>query len=402
MLPLYTHEPGSWSDERPHLVDEPNCPGISWFERYIGWVSEPSERLLSSPRRWAMGLGVMGLGLVLQLAPLFLTDRRDSLPPKLLLWTLEMPLLVLSLTRLYDWAHRRRISSGQTVLLSALLALAIGALTSWLGWNLAEHFFGTAGLPGPPGRPVPVRIRVLFGAITGLFHGGLWAFAFVYPFVIEDARLRTIERDKLRLEAETLRAQSELGRLRSQLEPHFLLNTLNAIAGLVTQDPREARRLLALLGELLGDTLADEGETQTLGREMAWLRGYTEILEARFHGSLKVVWDVDPGALEVLIPHLLLQPLVENAVTHGALKRGQGGEVKVRVQRNAGSTGPRLVCVIEDNGPGFSDRTPRSGAIGLQAVRRRLGLWSPEAKLILERTESGSRATVELPEKEVA
>ncbi|HSC89263.1 MAG TPA: histidine kinase, partial [Polyangiaceae bacterium] len=241
-----------------------------------------------------------------------------------------------------------------------------------------------------------------FGALTGLFHGGLWAFAFVFPFVMEDARLRALESDRLRLEAETLRAQGELSRLRSQLEPHFLLNTLNAIAGLIGQEPREARRLLALLGELLSDSLVETGEAQTLGREMTWLRGYTAILEARFRGALTVAWDIEQRAEDVLVPHLLLQPLIENAVTHGALKRGEGGEVRVRARLATTDTrGPRLVCEIEDNGPGFEGAV-RPGAIGLAAVRRRLSLWSAEARLTLESSERGSRAIVELPEREVA
>ena len=113
-----------------------------------------------------------------------------------------------------------------------------------------------------------------FGLVLGVLHTGIWALAFVFPYVAEDARLRALEADKLRLEAEQLKSAAELARLRSQLEPHFLLNTLNAIAGLVTEDPREARRLLACLGDLLRDSLRDGDELQPLEDEIAWLRRY--------------------------------------------------------------------------------------------------------------------------------
>ncbi len=83
------------------------------------------------------------------------------------------------------------------------------------------------------------------GAIMALFQSGIWALAFIYPYAIEDARFRRLEAEKFRVEADKLRASAELGHIRAQLEPHFLLNTLNLIAGLVTQNPREARRLLA-------------------------------------------------------------------------------------------------------------------------------------------------------------
>jgi sensor histidine kinase YesM len=95
----------------------------------------------------------------------------------------------------------------------------------------------------------------------------------------------------------------------------------------------------------------------------------------------------------VLIPRLLLQPLVENAVKHGALRRRGGGEVVVRLKK----TDDGVVCIIEDNGPGMSDAEIRAGAFGLQAVRRRLELWSKDAKLRLESSTKGTRSIVELP-----
>lgn len=353
-------------------------------------------------QQWAIALFVVGAGIFLQLLPLFVLERREqSLFPRLLFWFLELPTLIASLSLLYGWSVKKRVSPLTTVVLSLTVAVALGSALSALTLYLANLIQGPGSVVTPAGRPASYLGVALFGGIFGLFHCGLWALAFVFPSAVEDRRLRAVEAERLRLEAETLRAETELSRLRSQLEPHFLLNTLNAIAGLVTQDPREARRLLACLGELLSDTLQSSGDAQTLGREMAWLRGYTSILESRFAGSLRFEWDVDEDATHGFLPRLLLQPLLENAVTHGALKRGENGRVRLEARRvTSAERGPLLVCVVRDNGPGFDEAAIRPGAIGLSAVRRRLELWSPRARLSIQSGPDGTSALVELPWKD--
>jgi LytS/YehU family sensor histidine kinase len=231
-----------------------------------------------------------------------------------------------------------------------------------------------------------------------MLHTGVWALAFVYPYVAEDARLRALEADKLRIQAEQLKSAAELARLRSQLEPHFLLNTLNAIAGLVTENPREARRLIACLGDLLRDSLREGNALQPLEDEVAWLRRYAEILESRHAGTLSFEWEIAPAAKRTLVPRLLLQPLVENAVKHGALRRREGGVVRVCASVDGEAGAKRVVCMVEDNGPGLPDGEPRAGAFGLHSVRRRLELEFPDAVLRMESSTSGTRSIVELPE----
>src|SRR6201999_1183996 len=128
---------------------------------------------------------------------------------------------------------------------------------------------------------------------------------------------------------------------------------------------------------LLRDAVQDNGEMQRLDEQIAWLRRYAQILEARHHGSLRFRWDIAPDCEAKLLPRLLLQPLVENAVKHGALRRAEGaGEVAVSARRTPECT---LVCTVEDNGPGMDDADIRAGAFGLQAVRRRLELEAPAA-----------------------
>src|SRR3989442_9967476 len=94
------------------------------------------------------------------------------------------------------------------------------------------------------------------------------------PFAVRDAKARS-------LEAEQLRTAGELARLRANLQPHFLFNTLSTVAGLVAEEPREARNLIAALGDLLRDSIEDKGEMQTLDDEVTWLKRYAEILETR-------------------------------------------------------------------------------------------------------------------------
>jgi signal transduction histidine kinase len=309
---------------------------------------------------------------------------------RLMFTALEMPVLMLALSGVFSWSVRRRMSASRGLGTSVAIATVIGAVFGLL-YGVAAIRFPTLRLhltTGPAfSTGVSLARSVLFGVINAQMYFGLWALGFVYPFAVESAGVRA-------LEAQQLRSEAELAHLRAHLEPHFLLNTLNAIAGLVTEDPREARRLLVCLGDLLRDAVQETSELQRLDKQIAWLRRYAQILEARHHGALCFRWDVAPEVNQALLPRLLLQPLVENAVKHGALRRGDGaGEVVVRASRRDDGV---LVCVIEDNGPGIPDADVRAGAFGLQAVRRRLELESHHASLRLESSSEGTRSIVEI------
>ena len=346
-------------------------------------------------RRAIVGVGVISLIAVLQVAAQSF-GRHERIVSTVLLSMFAMPVLMFAYAAAFRFASTRRLGPLPTLAMVALLAAGLGALVGVGLWTLGGHY---PGLRPRTGEPLIVR-SILFGVVFGQVSLGLWALAFVFPFAVEDAEIRRLEAETLRLEAEKLRTAAELARLRAHLEPHFLLNTLNAIAGLVTEDPREARRLLVCLGELLRDALHEEDELQTLDEQIAWLRRYAEILQARHAGNLVFHWDIKDDTRRVLLPRLLLQPLVENAVQHGALRRETGGEVTIRAElaEGAGDIGPHVVCTVEDNGPGFDEGPTRSGAFGLHAVRRRLELRYPEhASLRLERGAFGTRSVVQLP-----
>jgi signal transduction histidine kinase len=336
-------------------------------------------------RRRLFGLFVMGGIALLQLASEYLgTHDAGRLLSKAFALLVGLPLLIVWAFAVFRWAYRRRFG--------ALGPLFVGAITAGLffaGLLWATRAAGLLLAPlqphyGPWGGADVLRV----GFAMGLTSFALWALAFVVPFAVEDARVRALEADKLRM-------QAELAQLRSHLEPHFLLNTLNAIAGLVTEDPRKACQLLGTLGDLLRDSGTPDGEMQTLDEQIAWLRRYAQIFEVRHAGNLAFHWEVGGGTRRALLPWLLLQPLVENAVKHGALMRAGGGEITVRTEL---ADGPKLICTVQDNGPGLPNGATRPGAFGLVSVRRRLALrYADAASLRLESSPAGTRFVVELP-----
>jgi signal transduction histidine kinase len=346
----------------------------------------PASLQREQRKRRVIGLVVVAAVVLLQVATDVVAQRESArILARLAFMALELPLLMLALTTSFRWAVRRDTTAAQSLAVGATIATGIGAVFGLL--------YGVVAMRVPelrlhfPNGGVSFFRTTLFGILNAQLYFGLWSLAYAYPFAVESARIRS-------LEAAQLRSEAELARLRAHLEPHFLLNTLNAIAGLVTEEPKEARRLLVCLGELLREAVQETSETQTLEKQIAWLRRYAQILEARHRGALHFEWDVAEGAERAVLPRLLLQPLVENAVKHGALRRGDGdGRVVVRARlTDAGG----LVCTIEDNGPGMPDSDVRAGAFGLHAVRRRLELEAPAASLRLESSSEGTRSIVEL------
>lgn len=352
---------------------------------------------------------LVGIVLVAAFVLVMIARQVVSGRPPARVWTLlcfflvEMPVMMAALSATFRWVQRRKLGSFAAPFASLVVAGALGSLFMMGMWSIVTH----VSIGSVSHRMTTLKSAAGTGFIVGLLHAGVWALAFVYPLALEESRLAALRAQKHEIEAQQLRSAAELARLRSQLEPHFLLNTLNTVAGLVTQDPDEARRLIACLGDLLRDVLEENGELQTLGSEVAWLRRYTEILEARHAGRLAFKWQIDDDAVGVMLPKLLLQPLVENAVKHGALRRGDGGgEVTVRAAMRATKTddvASQLEVIVEDNGPGF-EKDERSGGVGLRVIRRRLQLSPQGGNVRLEQSTEGTRAIVEIPmgEREVS
>jgi two-component system LytT family sensor kinase len=166
-------------------------------------------------------------------------------------------------------------------------------------------------------------------------------------------------------------AQAQLQMLKMQLHPHFLFNTLHAISTLVHRDPDTAERMIASLSELLRTTLAREkAQEVTVREELEFLAPYLEIEQTRFGERLDVRVEVEEGAAGAMIPHLILQPLVENAIRHGVAPRREGGRVEIAALRENG----HLRLRVRDNGRGMRgpEGMGRPGGIGLPNTRARL------------------------------
>ena len=346
-------------------------------------VSATSAAPVIRSRR-LLGIVVVGGVMCLQVATdVVAAHEHARILARIAFMTFELPILMFALSAAFHRSMRQGLTAGQGIAVGVAIAICIGAAFGLL-YGVVATRVPELRLHFPNG--VSFVRTGLFGVLNAQVYFGLWALAFVYPAAVEGARVRA-------LEAQQHRSEAELERLRAHLEPHFLLNTLNAIAGLVTEEPREARRLLSCLGDLLRDAVQEAGELQRLDRQIAWLQRYAQILEARHRGSLRFRWEVASDCEGELLPRLLLQPLVENAVKHGALRRGDGmGEVVVGASRRDDG---RLVCVVEDNGPGMPEGELREGAFGLQAVRRRLELEAPRGFLRLESSSQGLRSVVE-------
>ncbi|HET9332829.1 MAG TPA: histidine kinase [Gemmatimonadota bacterium] len=196
-----------------------------------------------------------------------------------------------------------------------------------------------------------------------------------------------------RLETELAKAQ--LLALRTQLQPHFLFNTLHAISSLMDEDVRAARRMIARLADLLRSTLDTTDQQEiTLLRELETLELYLDIERERFSDRLQVDLEVHPETLEARVPNLILQPLVENAVRHGIAPLHEGGRITVRAAREAG----RLLLAVEDDGAGIQGDQPREG-VGLRNTRARLARLYPEGyELVIDRPRDGGfRIRIEIP-----
>lgn len=197
-------------------------------------------------------------------------------------------------------------------------------------------------------------------------------------------------------------AEARLAALRTQLQPHFTFNVLNAVAALVHADPMAADRMLTRFAALLRLVLDEGTEEHALERELDLLARYVELMQLRFGDRIAVEWEIGDAARVATVPFLVLQPLVENAYEHGLAERESGGRLRIVASR-AGET---LRLIVEDDGAGFeasaaTSSAERSGGsgIGLRNTRDRLAqLYGAGASLVLERPiGGGARAVVTLP-----
>jgi signal transduction histidine kinase len=220
--------------------------------------------------------------------------------------------------------------------------------------------------------------------------GGAWLIAYYR---------RSRERDMRAAQLEARLAQAELQVLKMQLHPHFLFNTLHAVSALVHEDPEAADRMLSQLGDLLRATLAaGEAQEVPLGRELEFVDRYLDIERQRLGDRLQVDRDIDGAALDALVPSLLLQPLVENAIRHGIAPSAAGGTIRIRARCESGA----LRLEVSDDGEGC-DPDRLAPGLGLSNTRARLTqLYGPAHRLsVTGAAGAGVRVDLTLPHRPV-
>jgi two-component system sensor histidine kinase AlgZ len=207
------------------------------------------------------------------------------------------------------------------------------------------------------------------------------------------------EAERTMLESQVSAREAEVRALRAQLNPHFLFNSLNSINSLVGTDPEGARRMCESLGDFLRRTLAlGSRDSVPLQEEMSLIDRYFAIEHVRFGERLQVERYVESGAESCLVPPLLLQPLVENAIKHGIAQRVEGGTVKVAATVVEGA----LRLSVENDVDEDAVRRPGEG-VGLQNVRRRLdALAARDARIDTYRENGHFRVTLSLPARRAA
>lgn len=200
-------------------------------------------------------------------------------------------------------------------------------------------------------------------------------------------------------ELRTQLVQSQLEALKMQVQPHFLFNTLHSISALLSRDTEVARKMITRLGDFLRLTLENSGSMEvTLQQEIEFLHGYLEIERIRFQDRLTTEIKVDPEVLDVRVPNLILQPIVENAMRH-AIGHSAAGHVEITAVRRNGA----VRIEVKDNGPGIhAERileARRGKGLGLSNTQARLaGLYGETARFELKNNPSGGLVVVlEIP-----
>ncbi|MCC7374913.1 MAG: histidine kinase [Verrucomicrobiales bacterium] len=244
--------------------------------------------------------------------------------------------------------------------------------------------------PGEPTFLEKTRLVLSTRWFLHLLTYGMIAAA--WEWTAQQRRLRAGERQAQELSRQL--AEARLQALRMQLNPHFLFNTLNAIATLVHRSPHVADEMISSLSDFLRLTLASPNTAQVpLRKELEFARRYLDIEKVRFGDRLTIVEAIEPDSLGVDVPTLLLQPLLENAIRHGIEPNEQRGEIRLSARRDT----EFLVLNVSDTGQGLSASAPTSrSGIGLANTRARLKELHGEAATLSMSARPGSGLDVEV------
>lgn len=337
---------------------------LVWAVSFGGWAFVSLAATATIYEMYHLMNGTAHLGMIagMQFSTIF---TYAPIAPFVFAFALRYP------TQRHNWARRSllQLAAGLTFTLAHVVLKAATPYGYWdpkqrewssALWNSQLHTFR---------QPWGVLKSMFLASVVDDIFGAyllivLIAHAVSYYRTMQEKEIRATQ-----LEAELTKAH--LQALKSQLQPHFLFNTLHSISALMLTDVAAADHMMTSLSDLLRLSLEDDGtQITTLSREIEFLDVYLDIEKTRFEDKLRVVFDIDPECLDAQVPHLLLQPLVENAVRHGVSRRSSAGEIRIMVRRENGS----LQICIRDNGPGLME--PANGnsnrGLGLRVTRERL------------------------------
>lgn len=316
-------------------------------------------------RHWKVACVIVGCWTFLALLftpQTYLANLRSPTPPtwiQAFLTSLTLFYVWAALTPLVLWLGRRftfERHALQNLVIHLFLCGPVALLHIWLFQNVNAlmRAWSNSNQPAPPIWALLVGL----GATNVMVY---WAIVAVSQAI---NYFRKYQEREFRL------SQAELQALRTQLHPHFLFNTLNAIAELVHSDPVVADRSIVRLSELLRFSLASEKAHEvTLKEEIEFLEKFVEIHKTLMRDRLNVRVCVAPETLDAAVPNMILQPLVENAIKHGISPRPEGGNIEVHARRLDGN----LYVEITDDGLGMPEQeTSVQDGVGLINTRERL------------------------------
>jgi two-component system, LytTR family, sensor kinase len=301
-------------------------------------------------------------------------------------WALLTPVILL--------LDRKFSSTKQSVARLAILWF-ICAIPFSIGhaYLSAVVSYPVKGITWNPFRDKSYLVFYVLGSWQTFFAivGVLLASRYYNRFLMSDLKLERVEKTLI---------EARLNALRLQLEPHFLFNAMNAISSEVSANPKLARDMIEDLGVLLRQSLDCKDRNEiTLAQELTLLERYLSIQRVRFGERLEIRMEIEPATLNTMVPPMLLQPLVENAIRHGIERRVSGGTIAV----SATAVGEQLQIHVLDNGVGVPRnwRMENATGLGLRVTRERLEALYPEcsedAFTIRRRETGGTEVAIRIP-----
>lgn len=313
-------------------------------------------------------------------------------------WALQfaVPLaVVLGLQSLSFWYLVQAMPPGETPVARMVVSWLVAIAVTLLIWIAVAYAWAQWLLD--PGVQYPESAR---GAIPlMIFAGVLGVSLAVLGHYLAGAFERSRNAERKALELQVFAREAELKSLRAQLDPHFLFNSLNSVAALIGQDTAAARQMCFLMAQFFRKSLTlARQQSIPLAEEIALAETFLSIQRVRFGDRLRSRFEVDEDVAQAIVPPLILQPLVENAVHHGVAHLLEGGEVSVRARRD----GAHVEIVVEN--PCDPDRPPsRSTGVGLVNVRSRIEtLCGHRASVDVDAQEEFFRVSILLPAQDVA